>query len=200
MGGLHPPELLIRSLDFAVIEALQAEDRWEEAGERLNQEALALERGGAEILGLATNTMHKVAKTMMRGVSVPLVHIAEATASRISSLQRSRPGLMATRFTMEQPFYIERLQDRGLTPVIPFADDRDTIHRVIYDELCQGVITPESEAEYVAIADRLVDQGADCLILGCTEVGLLLNASNVSVPVFDTTLIHCEALLAAAIT
>ena len=200
MGGLHSPELLIRSLDFAVIEALQAEDRWEEAGERLNQEALALERGGAEILGLATNTMHKVAKTMMRGVSVPLAHIAEATASRISSLQRSRPGLMATRFTMEQPFYIERLQDRGLTPVIPFADDRDTIHRVIYDELCQGVITPESEAEYVAIADRLVDQGADCLILGCTEVGLLLNASNVSVPVFDTTLIHCEALLAAAIT
>ena len=200
MGGLHSPELLIRSLDFAVIEALQAEDRWEEAGERLNQEALALERGGAEILGLATNTMHKVAETMMRGVSVPLVHIADATASRISDQQRSRPGLMATRFTMEQPFYIERLQDRGLTPVIPLADDRDTIHRVIYDELCQGVITAESEAEYVAIADRLVDQGADCLILGCTEVGLLLNAGNVSVPVFDTTLIHCEALLAAAIT
>ena len=200
MGGLHSPELLIRSLDFAVIEALQAEDRWEEAGERLNQEALALERGGAEVLGLATNTMHKVAETMMRGVSVPLVHIADATASRISSLQRSRPGLMATRFTMEQPFYIERLQDRGLTPVIPFADDRDTIHRVIYDELCQGAITPESEAKYVAIADRLADQGADCLILGCTEVGLLLNASNVSVPVLDTTLIHCEALLAAAVT
>ena len=200
MGGLHSPELLIRSLDFAVIEALQAEDRWEEAGERLNQEALALERGGAEILGLATNTMHKVAEMMMRGVSIPLVHIADATASRISDLQRSRPGLMATRFTMEQPFYIERLQDRGITPVIPLADDRDRIHRVIYQELCQGVITAESEAEYVAIADRLVDQGADCLILGCTEVGLLLNAGNVSVPVFDTTLIHCEALLAAAIT
>lgn len=200
MGGLHSPELLIRSLDFAVIEALQAEDRWEEAGERLNQEALALERGGAEILGLATNTMHKVAETMMRGVSIPLVHIADATASRISDQQRSRPGLMATRFTMEQPFYIERLLDKGLPPVIPLADDRETIHRVIYDELCQGVITAESEAEYVAIADRLVDQGADCLILGCTEVGLLLNAGNVSVPVFDTTLIHCEALLVAAIT
>ena len=200
MGGLHSPELLIRSLDFAVIEALQAEDRWEEAGERLNQEALALERGGAEILGLATNTMHKVAETMMRGVSVPLVHIADATASRISDQQCSRPGLIATRFTMEQPFYIERLRDRGLTPVIPIADDRDRIHGVIYDELCQGVITAESEAEYVAIADRLVDQVADCLILGCTEVGLLLNADNVSVPVFDTTLIHCEALLAAAIT
>ena len=200
MGGLHSPELLIRSLDFAVIEALQAEDRWEEAGERLNQEALALERGGAEILGLATNTMHKVAETMMKGVSIPLVHIADATASRISDQQRSRPGLMATRFTMEQPFYIERLLDKGLPPVIPLADDRETIHRVIYDELCQGVITAESEAEYVAIADRLVDQGADCLILGCTEVGLLLNAGNVSVPVFDTTLIHCESLLVAAIT
>ena len=192
MGGLHSPELLIRSLDFAVIEALQAEDRWEEAGERLNQEALALERGGAEILGLATNTMHKVAETMMKGVSIPLVHIADATASRISDQQRSRPGLMATRFTMEQPFYIERLLDKGLPPVIPLADDRETIHRVIYDELCQGVITAESEAEYVAIADRLVDQGADCLILGCTEVGLLLNAGNVSVPVFDTTLIHAN--------
>ena len=200
MGGLHSPELLIRSLDFAVIEALQAEDRWEEAGERLNQEALALERGGAEILGLATNTMHKVAETMMRGVSVPLLHIADATASRISDLQCSRHGLMATRFTMEQPFYIERLLDKGLTPVIPLADDRDRIHRVIYDELCQGIITADSEAEYVAIADRLVDQGADCLILGCTEVGLLLNTGNVSVPVFDTTLIHCEALLAAATT
>ena len=200
MGGLHSPELLIRSLDFAVIEALQAEDRWEEAGERLNQEALALERGGAEILGLATNTMHKVAETMMKGVSIPLVHIADATASRISDQQRSRPGLMATRFTMEQPFYIERLLDKGLPPVIPLADDRETIHRVIYDELCQGVITAESEAEYVAIADRPVDQGADCLILGCTEVGLLLNAGNVSVPVFDTTLIHCESLLVAAIT
>ena len=199
MGGLHSPELLIRSLDFAVIEALQAEDRWEEAGERLNQEALALERGGAELLGLATNTMHKVAETMMRGVSIPLVHIADATASRISDQQHSRPGLMATRFTMEQPFYIERLLDKGLTPVIPLVDDRDTVHRVIYDELCQGVTTAESETEYVAIADRLVDQGADCLILGCTEVGLLLNASNVSVPVFDTTLIHCDALLAAAI-
>ena len=166
MGGLHPPELLIRSLDFAVIEALQAEDRWEEAGERLNLEALALERGGAEILGLATNTMHKVAETMMRGVSVPLVHIADATATRISDQQCSRPGLIATRFTMEQPFYIERLKDSGLTPVIPIVDDRETIHGVIYDELCQGVITAESEVEYVAIADRLVDQGADCLILG----------------------------------
>ena len=200
MGGLHSPELLIRSLDFGVIEALQAENRWEEAGERLNQEALALERGGAEILGLATNTMHKVAEAMMKGVAIPLVHIADATASRISEQQRSRPGLIATRFTMEQSFYIERLKNKGLTPVIPLTDDRETIHRVIYDELCQDVITAESEAEYIAIANRLVDLGADCLILGCTEVGLLLNAGNVPVPVFDTTLIHCEALLAAAIT
>ena len=200
MGGLHSPELLIRSVDFAAIERLQAEDRWEEAGQRLNQEALALERGGAELLGLATNTMHKVAEAMMAGLMIPLVHIADATASRIVEAQLSRPGLMATRFTMEQPFYLERLEDRGLTPVIPSADDRNEIHRVIYDELCQSVITAKSEAEFVAIARRLADQGADCLILGCTEVGLLLNSTNVSVPVFDTTLIHCETLLAAAIT
>ena len=129
MGGLHSPELLIRSVDFAAIERLQAEDRWEEAGRRLNQEALALERGGAELLGLATNTMHKVAEAMMAGLSIPLVHIADATASRIVEAQLSRPGFMATRVTMEQPFYLERLEDRGLTPVIPSADDRNEIYR-----------------------------------------------------------------------
>ncbi len=193
LGGLHSPELLIRSLDFAAIEALQMSDDWEEAGRVLNANALALERGGADFLLLATNTMHKVADEMMAGVSVPLLHIADATAEAIGAAGLSRPGLMATAFTMEQAFYTDRLVAAGLSPVIPEADDRAETHRIIYDELCREVVTEESRVAYEGIAGRLVAAGADCVILGCTEVGMLLNAGNVPVPVFDTTLIHCEA-------
>ena len=193
LGGLHSPELLIRSLDFAEIEALQMSDEWDEAGRVLNENAKALERGGAELVLLATNTMHKVADEMMAGVSIPLLHIADATAQAICAAGLERPGLMATAFTMEQSFYTDRLRAAGLTPVIPEAGDRAETHRIIYDELCREVVREESRSAYEGIASRLVDAGADCVILGCTEVGMLLNASNVSVPVFDTTLIHCEA-------
>lgn len=193
LGGLHSPELLIRSLDFAAIEALQMSDDWAEAGRVLNANALALERGGADFILLATNTMHKVADEMMAGVSVPLLHIADATADAIGAAGLSRPGLMATAFTMEQAFYTDRLVAAGLSPVIPEADDRAETHRIIYDELCREVVTDESRVAYEGIAGRLVGTGADCVILGCTEVGMLLNAGNVPVPVFDTTLIHCEA-------
>lgn len=197
-GGLHSPELLIRSLDFAVIEAFQARGAWDEAGAVLNKEAKALESGGADFVLLATNTMHKLADQMMDGVGIPLLHIADATARAIKAAGLSRPGLMATAFTMEQDFYIGRLRDAGLTPHVPDASDRDTTHRIIYEELCREITTRQSEREYVDIAGRLVDQGADSLILGCTEVGMLLNAENVSVPVFDTTLIHCSAALQEA--
>lgn len=200
LGGLHSPDLLIRSLDFAPIEALQARGNWEEAGRILNREALALERGGAEILMLATNTMHKLAAPMMAGVSIPLVHIAEATAQAIRAAGLQRPGLMATAFTMEQAFYTDRLRAAGLAPVIPGVPDRAETHRIIYDELCRDVVTVESRAIYRAIAARLVAHGADSLILGCTEVGMLLDASNVAVPVFDTTLIHCRTALDLALS
>lgn len=192
LGGLHSPELLIRSLDFAVIEAAQAAGDWDGAGRILNREALALERGGADFIVLATNTMHKVADQMMQGVGIPLLHIADATAAAINRQGLKRPGLMATAFTMEQDFYTARLRAAGLEPVIPDAADRAETHRIIYEELCREVVKPESEQAYRGIASRLVDRGADCLILGCTEVGMLLNAGNVSVPVFDTTLVHCE--------
>ncbi|PZO66623.1 MAG: aspartate racemase [Paracoccus denitrificans] len=199
MGGLHSPELLIRSLDFAKIEALQVAGKWEEAGEILNHEAKALERGGADFIVLATNTMHKLAEIMMDGVSIPLLHIADATAASIRRQDLHSPGLMATAFTMEQSFYTKRLEAAGLTPIIPEAPDRAETHRIIYDELCSDVVTKESELAYIAIARRLVDRGADCLILGCTEVGMLLNQGNVSVPVFDTTLVHCTAALDMAL-
>jgi aspartate racemase len=195
LGGLHSPELLIRSLDFAAIEALQAVGDWDKAGDILNAEAKALERGGAAFLILATNTMHKLADRMMLGVSIPLLHIADATADAVRRKGLRRPGLIATAFTMEQSFYLDRLAASGLDPIIPNADDRAEGHRIIYEELCRGVTTPASEARYVAIASRLVERGADGMILGCTEVGMLLNQENVSVPVFDTTLIHCEAAL-----
>lgn len=199
LGGLHSPELLIRSLDFAVIEAAQAASDWDGAGRILNREALALERGGADFIVLATNTMHKVADQMMQGVGIPLLHIADATAAAINQRGLKRPGLMATAFTMEQDFYTARLRATGLEPVIPDAADRAETHRIIYEELCREVVKPESEQAYRGIASRLVDRGADCLILGCTEVGMLLNAGNVSVPVFDTTLVHCEAAVERAL-
>jgi len=199
LGGLHSPELLIRSLDFARIEELQVAGEWEQAGRILNRESLALERGGAELLILATNTMHKLAEQMMAGVGIPLIHIADATARAILEAGLTSPGLMATAFTMEQSFYTDRLRAAGLNPIIPCPEDRAETHRIIYEELCKGLTTAESEAAYIAIAHRLVESGADCLILGCTEVGMLLNHGNVSVPVFDTTLVHCEVVLEAAL-
>lgn len=199
LGGLHSPQLLIRSLDFAEIEMLQAKGDWDQAGEILNREAGALDRGGADFIVLATNTMHKLAAEMMAGVGVPLLHIAEATAAAICASGCARPGLMATAFTMEQSFYTDKLVQAGLEPVLPNTRDRAETHRIIYEELCKDITTPESEAEYVSIADRLVTAGADSLVLGCTEVGMLLNAGNVSVPVFDTTRIHCEAAIDLAL-
>lgn len=199
LGGLHSPELLIRSLDFATIEALQIAGEWGRAGAILNAEAKALERGGADLLILATNTMHKLAAEMMQGISIPLLHIADATAAAIRKTGLDTPGLMATAFTMEQPFYTDRLAAAGLHPIVPDDQDRAETHRIIYDELCRDVVTPKSKAAYEAIAARLVERGADCLILGCTEVGMLLDQSNVSVPVFDTTLVHCDAALEAAL-
>lgn len=199
LGGLHSPELLIRSLDFARIEQLQASGQWAAAGEILNREAHALARGGADFIVLATNTMHKLAETMMKDVAVPLLHIADATAERIVASGLRAPGLIATAFTMEQQFYRQRLETAGLQPLIPANDDRARVHQIIYDELCKDITTPASRAAFEQVAERLVAQGADCMILGCTEVGMLLNQGNVSVPVFDTTLIHCEAALALAL-
>jgi aspartate racemase len=199
LGSLHSPELLIRSIDFARIESLQIRGEWAEAGKILNREALALERGGAEFLILATNTMHKLAEEMMQNVDIPLLHIAEATAKCIKEKGLNSPAIMATSFTMEQSFYIDRLVASGLSPIIPNSEDRQTIHRIIYDELCKEVVRPESEALYIQISERLKESGADSLILGCTEVGMLLNKENVSMPVFDTTLIHCEEALNVAL-
>ena len=198
LGGLHSPRLLIRSVDFGLVAHLQNEGAWGVLGEMLAERAIELERGGAELLVLATNTMHKVVPRMMRDVTIPLIHIADATADRIRAAGFSHPGLIGTQFTMEDRFYLDRLRGDGLQPLVPEAEDRERIHEVIYEELCRHDVNPVSRADYLAIAKRLKTMGADCLILGCTEVGMLIDADNSPLPVFDTTRIHCEAALEAA--
>jgi aspartate racemase len=199
-GGLHSAELIIRSVDFAPIAELQAQAQWEEAGERLACLAMQLERAGAELIVLATNTMHKVIGHIERSIDVPILHIADSTGEAICRAKLKRPGLMATRFTMEDSFYVERLSGRfGLDLIVPREIDRAETHRIIYEELCQGLIREASRDAFVTITKRLARRGADSLILGCTEVGMLLNQSNVAVPVFDTVALHVEAALNLAL-
>jgi aspartate racemase len=194
LGGLHSAEMIIWSVDFAEIAAMQSRGEWELAGKKLAQIAYRLERVGADVIVLATNTMHKVAEDIAGTIDVPFIHIAEATAAQIKARGFKRPGLMATAYTMEQDFYTGCLHDKhGLDVIVPNDVDRAETHRIIYSELCKGVVTEASRASFERIAKRLADAGADCLILGCTEVGMLLNDGNVTVPVFDTTIIHAEA-------
>jgi aspartate racemase len=200
LGGLHSARCLVWSFDFADIAALQSQGRWDEAGALLADAAVKLEGCGADLLLLATNTMHKVANRIEAATRVPLLHIADATAERIRAAGFKRPGLIATGFTMEQDFYTGRLRDRfGLEAIVPEETDRRDVHRIIYDELCRAIVREDSRRTYEAIARRLAEAGADCVILGCTEVTLLLNADNVPLPVFDTVSIHVEAAADAAL-
>lgn len=194
MGGLHSSRCIIFSFDFAEIESLQAAGNWEEAANLMSQAAASLQRGGAEGIVICTNTMHKLASAVESGGGLPLIHIADATAERIKREGFHRVGLLGTRYTMEQDFYKGRLIEKyGLEVVTPDEPDRDTVHSIIYDELCHGVITEKSLSAYVEIVNRFASTGAQCVILGCTEIGLLLKQDSVSLPLFDTTVIHAEA-------
>jgi len=194
LGGLHSARLLLYSVDFDEIEALQHAGRWEEAGNVLAAAARRLALGGADFLVLCTNTMHRVAGQIEAAVDIPLLHIADATAAAVAAASLRRVGLIGTRFTMEEPFYRDRLTERhGLDVLVPEAGERETLHRVIYAELCRAEIRADSRAAFVAIANGLVARGAQGLILGCTEVGLLLAPGDVTVPLFDTARLHAEA-------
>ncbi|MFD1881425.1 aspartate/glutamate racemase family protein [Paracoccus pacificus] len=197
-GGLHSAPVLLASVDFAPIARMQAEDRWDDAGALLAGAAAGLERAGAGLIMLATNTMHAVADRVRAAVGVPFVHIADATAAAIRAAGLSRPGLIATAFTMERGFYLDRLRAAGLAPLVPGLDRRAEIHRIIFDELCRDIVRPESRRVFEQAAAGLIADGADCLVLGCTEVGLLLSPDNVAAPVFDTVEIHCRAALTTA--
>lgn len=193
LGGYHSARVLMSSVDFADVERLQVAGEWDAAGELLAHEARALEVAGAECLVLCTNTMHKVAGAIEAATTVPLLHIADVTAAAVRETGVSRVALLGTRFTMEQPFLRERLESHGLDVRVPAADDLRRVHEVIYGELVHGVVRPESRADYVAVVERLVADGAEGVVLGCTEIELLLGPGDVSVPVFATTRLHALA-------
>lgn len=199
LGGLHSAELVMWSVDFAPIERMQAEGRWDDAGARLGQAAAALARAGADFVVLCTNTMHRVADRVEAAAGIPLLHIADATAAEVRRRGLARVGLLGTRFTMEEPFYRARLERHGLAVVTPGAEERALVHRVIYDELCRGRVEPASRADYRRIAAGLVAAGAEGVIFGCTEIGMLLAADDVAAPTFDTTAIHAAAAVARAL-
>lgn len=193
LGGLHSARLLLYSVDFHDIERLQQAGDWTAAGARLADAARALERGGAEFLVLCTNTMHKVAPAIEAAVGIPLLHIADATADAIRAGGVSRVGLLGTRFTMEDGFYRDRLQERhGLDVLVPGPADRAEVHRVIYEELCLGDTRTASRDAYRRVIAGLVREGAEGVILGCTEIGLLVGADDSPVPLFDTAAIHAR--------
>ncbi len=200
LGGIHSARLVLDSVDFADVERLQSSGDWVGAGALLADRAAALERAGAEIIALCTNTMHKVVAAVEQAVSVPVLHIADATADALRSAGVARAGLLGTAFTMEQDFYSGRLATHGIEVTVPDADDRATVHRIIYSELVRGIIREESRAEFRRVIERLVDDGSQGIILGCTEIELLVGAADSAVPVFPTTRIHAEAIVTGALT
>jgi aspartate racemase len=201
LGGLHNARSVMVTVDFAEIERMQHAGKWDDAGDALNRAARQLEAGGADFVVLCTNTMHKVAERMMQGVSIPLLHIADATARRITAAGIQKIALLGTAYTMEQDFYKGRLREAfGLEVLIPDDADRAVIHRVIYDELCLGVISAESKRAYLDVISRLAAHGAQGVIAGCTEITLLVKQTDISLPYFDTTAIHAEEAVAMALT
>ena len=199
LGGLHSARIVLASLDFADVEALQVSGQWDEAGRLLADAARGLEAAGAELLVLCANTMHKVADEVEAAINIPLLHLGDATATAVKRAGIERVGLLGTAFTMEQDFYRDRLASHGLDVFVPPAGDRAEVHRIIYDELCLGEVCEESRQIYRGVIDRLVRGGAQGIILGCTEIELLISAADSPVPVFATTRLHVEAAVAASL-
>ncbi|MGL6413552.1 aspartate/glutamate racemase family protein [Aeromonas veronii] len=201
LGGLHSARVLLNSVDFAEIERLQHAGDWPATARLLAAEARKLQDGGADFLLIGTNTMHKVAPEIEAAIDIPLLHIADATARRLQADGIKRVGLLGTRFTMEQDFYKGRLQTNfGLEVLVPAEAERERVHRIIYDELCLGEIRDASRAEYLAIIAGLAAAGAEAVILGCTEIALLVGEAQAAVPLYDTTAIHAEAAVTLALT
>jgi aspartate racemase len=193
LGGLHSARCILYSVDFADIERMQTEGRWEDAAATLAAAAKALEAAGADFVVLCTNTMHKVADEVDAAIGIPLLHIGDTTAAAVKDAGVRRVGLLGTGFTMAEPFYADRLRSHGLDVVVPATDDQATVHRIIYDELCLGVIRDESRDAYRQVIRRLVEAGVEGIIYGCTEIELLVGPEDSAVPVFPTTRLHVEA-------
>ena len=199
LGGLHSARCLLHSVDFDGIARMQAEGRWDDAGATLASAAHDLEAGGADFVVLCTNTMHKVADAIADAIDVPLIHIGDTTAEAVLRAGVNRVGLLGTGFTMSQPFYAERLARHGLDVLVPSDQDQETVHRIIYDELCLGVVRDSSRQAYREVIGRLVDAGAEGVIYGCTEIELLVGPTDSPVPVFPTTRLHVAAAVERAL-
>ena len=196
LGGLHSAKIVLVSLDFAEIAVLQQQQDWPQMAEILIKAAKQVEAAGADYLLICTNTMHKLAEQVQAAVAIPLLHIADAVGENLIQHNFKKVALLGTQFTMEQDFYKQRLADKfAIDVLIPDAQGRETVHRVIYDELCKGIISPKSKAEYLTIIDDLTQQGAEAIILGCTEIALLVQQSDTSIPLLDSTALHCAMAL-----
>jgi len=200
LGGLHSAQIAMVSVDFAAIEELQHDDRWDEAGAILARSAQQVEAAGADFLLICTNTMHKVAPQIEAAINIPVLHIADATAERILAGNIKTVGLLGTNFTMEQNFYKGRLVDKyGLHVIVPAAEERQIVHRIIYEELVLGVVKEESRDEYLRIMQQMADSGAEGIIEGCTEIVMLVKQEHTGIPLFDTTAIHAEVAVTKAL-
>ncbi|APP07502.1 MULTISPECIES: aspartate/glutamate racemase family protein [Vibrio] len=200
LGGLHSGKVCLYSVDFAEIETLQHQGRWDDTAIILAQAAKSVEAGGADFILICTNTMHKVADQIQQAVNVPLVHIADATAEQLVVDGIKKVGLLGTRFTMEQDFYKQRLIDKfGVDVVVPSSDDQTIVHDVIYNELCKGEVHDDSRQHYLTIIEKLVEQGAEAVILGCTEIAMLVESQHTDVKLYDTTEIHAKAAVEKAL-
>lgn len=190
LGGLHSAKCLLYSVDFQEVERYQAADEWEKAGRLLAAAAQSLEKGGADFIVICTNTMHKVIEQIEENISIPVLHIADAAANRIKQSALKTIGLLGTKYTMEQAFYKSRLESNGIKVLVPEAPDREIVNKIIYEELCLGQIRQSSREDYKQVIRRLVDAGAEGIVLGCTEIGLLIKPEDSEVPLLDTTIIH----------
>lgn len=200
LGGLHSAKIVLYSVDFAEIESLQQQGDWPKAGQLLATAAKNIEKAGADLLVICTNTMHIVAEQIQQQLNIPLIHIADATGEALLEQKIKNVGLLGTAFTMEENFYKGRLADKyNLNVIIPNEQDRQQIHNIIYQELCVGTIRPESKQTYLAIIDRLVKDGAEAIILGCTEIGMLIKQQDTTIPLFDTTIIHAQQTVKLAL-
>ena len=200
LGGLHSAKIAMVSVDFQEIEELQHKKKWEESGEILSKAAQSVEAAGADFLVICTNTMHKVAPQIEETIRIPLLHIADATAEEIKKRRMKTVGLLGTKFTMEQEFYAGRLQERhGLKLLIPSQEDREIVHRVIYEELVLGKVKEKSRAEYLRIMNKLREEGAEGVIEGCTEIVMLVEQRHTEIPLFDTTAIHARKAVEKAL-
>ena len=199
LGGLHSAKILLYSVDFDEIEKYQASGEWDKSADVLSDAAERLERAGADFIIICTNTMHKVVPQMKERIGIPIVHIAEATADKLKEQGITTVGLLGTKYTMTQDFYKDKLIEAGIRVIVPDDNDVETVNTVIYDELCLGNIIPASKDKYLEIIRKLEDAGAQGVILGCTEIGLLINQKDVELPVFDTTLIHAEKAALTAV-